>query len=663
MLDKYLKLKSLIEKYTYYYYEKNESLISDFEFDNLLKELEKIEKEHPEYINKYISPTKTVGGFVNTKFTKVKHTKPMLSLSNTYSIEDLKIFDDRVQKILNKPVEYILELKLDGISIHLTYEKGKLVKALTRGDGIYGEDVTDNVYQIKNVPKILKDDINIEVRGEIILPISEFNRINKERELNGEEVFSNPRNATSGTIRQLDSNIVASRNLECFLYYVVNVEDFNLKTHLESIELLKKLGFPTTNIFEKYNNFADLKNAINYWDKKRKSLNFETDGLVFKVNDLSLYSTLGYTSKSPRWAIAYKFKPEQMETKILSIDFQVGRTGVITPVANFKPINLSGSIVKRASLHNFDEIQKKDIKINDIVVVEKAAEIIPQVINVDFSKRDGTQINVNIPTNCPSCNELLYKFPDIVAIKCLNPYCKEKLMRNIEYFASRDCMNIIGLGEKLVKKLIEFGFITNILDLYNLKNFKNELITFDKMGEKNVDNLINNIEKSKNNNFSTVLYSLGIPYIGKTTSKLICNNISSIDKLINCNINTLLDIKGVGEKASKAIISFFSDENNLRIINGLKELGFILENKQNNTIYNKYITGKNFLATGSLINYKREQIKNIILEHGGNYLSSVSKNLDYLIIGDKPGSKLEKAKKINATILTEDDFINILNNN
>lgn len=661
MLERYKELKDLIEKYSYYYYEKNESLISDKEFDLLLKELEQIEKEYPQFKNEY-SPSQKVGGSINKKFHKVKHKRPMLSLANTYSIDDIKDFDLRVRKILNSPISYVLELKLDGLSIDLQYKKGRLVQALTRGDGIYGEDVTDNIYQIKNIPKILKKDIDIEVRGEIIFPISEFNRINKDREANGEEVFSNPRNAASGTIRQLDSRIVANRNLACFLYYVVNTEDFGLSTHLDSIKLLKDLGFDTANVFELHNDFDSLKKSIDYWNVARKKLNFETDGLVLKVNDLSTYETLGYTAKSPRWAIAYKFKPDQKETRILSIDFQVGRTGVITPVANFEPIDLSGSIVKRASLHNFDELRKKDIRINDIVVVEKAAEIIPQVINVVFSKRDKSQVEVKIPTHCPSCNEVLHTFDNLVAIKCLNAFCPEKIMRSIEYFVSRECMNIKGLGEKIVKKLIKLGFITNILDIYNLKNFKNDLITFDKLGQKNVDNLIENIEKSKNNSFNQVLYSLGIPYVGKTTANLICNNISNIDELIQADYEKLAQIKGVGEKVASSIIEFFKDKNNLRLIKGLKEIGFILETQEKITKYNKYISGKTFLATGTLENFKREEIKDIIETYGGKYLTTISKNLNYLIVGAKAGSKLEKAKKLNIQILNETDFINILEN-
>ena len=404
-----------------------------------------------------------------------------------------------------------------------------------------------------------------------------------------------------------------------------------------------------------------MKKAIDEWDVKRKKLDFETDGLVLKVNDLSTYDMLGYTAKSPRWAIAYKFKPDQLYTKILSVDYQVGRTGVITPVANFKPINLSGSIVKRASMHNFDEVEKKDIRIHDTVLVEKAAEIIPQVVNVDFSKRTGLEEKIIEPKFCPACNEKLYKSDKLVAIKCINAFCPERIMRSIEYFTSRDCMNIKGLGEKIVKKLIDIGLITNILDIYNLHNFKNELITFDKMGQKNVDNLIGNIEKSKSNSFSTVLYSLGIPYVGKTTSNLICDNITDIDKLINASFDDLVSIKGIGDKVATSIIEYFKEKNNIRLIKGLQEIGFVLETKQKEKKYNKYISGKTFLATGTLKEFTRDEIKDIIITNGGRYLSSVSKkNLNYLIVGDKAGSKLEKAKKLNIAILTEQDLLDMI---
>ncbi|WP_068267824.1 NAD-dependent DNA ligase LigA [Caviibacter abscessus] len=662
--ENYLNLKKEIEKYNYHYYEKNESLISDKQFDDLLKKLVEIEKLHPEYIDES-SPTEHVGGYVNEKFSKVKHNAAMLSLANTYNINDIKDFNNRIQKLLNSnnKIEYVLELKLDGISISIIYENGILVRAVTRGDGIYGEDVTENVMQIKNIPHKLNKNINIEVRGEIVFPISKFNKLNELREINGEPVFANPRNAASGTIRQLDMNVVKERDLDCYLYYVVNSQDFGIKTHMESINLLKDLGFNTTGVFEIYNDFSDIEHAIEIWNTKRKKLDYETDGLVLKINDITLYEKLGYTAKSPRWAIAYKFKPDQAITKIISIDYQVGRTGVVTPVANFEPANLSGSVVKRASLHNFDEIYKKDIRIFDTVVVEKAAEIIPQVINVLFEKRTGIEKRIEKPKLCPSCGYELHSFENIIALKCINPYCPEQLTRLIEYFVSRDCMNIKGLGTKIIRKLIDLGLITNILDLYNLKNLKDELIQIDKMGEKNVENLLNSIEKSINNSFDKVIYSLGINYVGKTTASLICDRYQNIDDLIDADVKALSQIKGVGEKVANSVYSYFRNANSIRIINGLKEIGFNLKNVKQEKLFNNNISGKSFLATGTFTNFKREDIKEIINKYNGVYLSAVSKNLDYLIAGEKAGSKLEKATNLGIKILTEDEFLILLGKN
>lgn len=659
MLEKYLKLKKDIEKYSYHYYEKNESLISDLEFDNLLKELEQLEKDYP-YLKQANSPSEKVGGFLNKKFTKIKHNKAMLSLSNSYNISDIKAFHNRIQKTINKNINYVLELKLDGLSIDLQYKKGILTTALTRGDGIYGEDVTENIYMIDNIPKKLNQEIDIEVRGEIVFPLSEFRKLNEEREKNGEDVFSNPRNAAAGTIRQLDANIVAQRKLNCYVYYIVNTYDFNLKTHIDSMKYLSKLGFETTNVFEVYKDFDKLEKAIINWDTKRKELDFETDGLVLKINELDVYEELGYTAKSPRWAIAYKFKPEQISTKILSIDYQVGRTGVITPVANFEPVNLSGSIVKRASMHNFEEIKRKDIRLYDEVLIEKAAEIIPQIIRVLTEKRNGKEIEITMPSNCPSCNQKLYSFDDMVAIKCLNDYCPEQLTRFIQYFVSRECMNIVGLGEKITKKLIDLGLITNILDLYNLKNFKDVLLNTYKNGEKIVNNLLNSIEKSKTNSYEKVLFSLGIPYIGKTTASLICEHFTNIDDLIKAKHEDLLNIHGIGDKATTSIIQYFSNENNIRIVKALKEIGFKLEKEKTNILDNSFIKNKTFLATGTFENFKREDIKEIITKFGGKYLSAVSKNLDYLIVGEKAGSKLKKATDLNITILNEEEFKKII---
>ena len=667
--EKYTKLRNEIEYHNNLYYNEDKPLISDMEYDALMRELKQLEQEYPELLeNSENSPTKKIGGTASEKFSKVRHRTPMLSLSNTYNISEIEDFDKRVKKIIlsqidenknnDENLEYILELKLDGLSISLIYENGELVQAVTRGDGQVGEDVTENIKEISSIPKKLKENISLEVRGEIILPISSFNRINQEREDDGEDVFANPRNAASGTIRQLDKTIVAERGLDCYLYYLVNAENYGINTHLESIEYIEKLGFKTTKIFEKYTDFKELEKSIDKWHNDRKKLDYETDGLVIKVNNFALYETLGYTTKSPRWAIAYKFPAEQVKTKLLDVTFQVGRTGVITPVAELEAVNLSGSVVKRASLHNFDEIRRKDIKIGDNVIVEKAAEIIPQVVNVVFDDRTGKEIEIQEPTNCPVCNSELAHKEGLVALKCHNPLCPEKVKRQIAYFVSRDAMNISGLGDKIVEKFIELGKIKTIVDIYSLEKYREELENLEKMGQKSVDNLINSIESSKNRDFSKVLYALGIPFVGKFNANLLTKTFKNIENLKNQSIENLLAVKGIGDKVAVAVNTFLNDEDNWKIITDLKNIGlqFAVDETNSEEIADNPIKDKNFLATGKLQKYKRNDIKDIILSKGGNYLSAVSKNLDFLIAGEKAGSKLEKAEKLGVRVLTEDEF-------
>lgn len=668
--EKYTKLRNEIEYHNNLYYNEDNPIISDMEYDFLIRELKELEQKYPELLeynkNGENSPTEKIGGTASEKFSKVRHRVPMLSLSNTYNISEIEDFDKRVKKIIlaeniennSKELEYILELKLDGLSISLIYENGMLVQAVTRGDGQVGEDVTENIREIPTIPKKLKENISLEVRGEIILPISSFNRINQEREDEGEDVFANPRNAASGTIRQLDKTIVAERRLDCYLYYLVNAENYGIKTHLESIEYIEKLGFKTTKIFEKYTDFKKLEEAIDKWHDDRKKLDYETDGLVIKVNNFSLYEILGYTTKSPRWAIAYKFPAEQVKTKLMDVTFQVGRTGVITPVAELEAVNLSGSVVKRASLHNFDEIRRKDIKIGDNVIVEKAAEIIPQVVNVVFNDRTGEEIEIQEPANCPVCNSELAHEEGLVALKCHNPLCPEKVKRQIAYFVSRDAMNISGLGDKIVEKFIELGKIKTIVDIYSLKEYREELENLEKMGQKSVDNLINNIEASKNRDFSKVLYALGIPFVGKFNANLLTKNFKNIENLKNQSIENLLAVKGIGDKVAIAVNTFLNNENNWKIITDLQNIGlqFAINESDLKEIADNPIKGKNFLATGKLQKYKRNDIKDIILSKGGNYLSAVSKNLDFLIAGEKAGSKLEKAEKLEIRVLTEEEF-------
>ena len=660
ILKNYTNLKNKIEKYNNLYYNEDNPIISDMEYDGLLRKLKEMEKEYPALLEIDDSPTEKIGGTASNKFSKVEHKVPMLSLSNTYNIAEIEDFDKRVKKIINfsEKIEYILELKLDGLSISLIYENGNLTRAVTRGDGKIGEDVTENIMEIESIPKKLKEPISLEVRGEIILPIQNFNKINEEREENGEEVFANPRNAASGTIRQLDFTIVSKRGLDCYLYYLVNAENYGIKTHLESIKFIEKLGFKTTKVFEKYSDFKTLEKSIEKWRIKREKLDYETDGLVIKINDFSFYETLGYTTKSPRWAIAYKFPAEQVKTRLLNVTFQVGRTGVVTPVAELEAVNLSGSVVKRASLHNFDEIRRKDIKIGDNVIVEKAAEIIPQVVNVVFDDRKGTEKEIKEPESCPACGTKLVKEEGLVALKCLNPHCPEKIKREISYFVSRDAMNISGLGEKIVEKFIELEKIKTVVDIYFLENYRNELENLEKMGKKSVENLLNSINESKNQDFSKVLYALGIPFVGKFNANLLSKTFKDIDVLKEKSVEELLEVKGIGDKAAIAVNTFLNNENNWKIITELKEIGlkFKFEEDELKKVKDNPIKGKNFLATGKLQKYKRNEIKDIILEKGGNYLSAVSKNLDFLIAGEKAGSKLEKAQNLGIRILSEDDF-------
>ena len=660
ILKNYTNLKNKIEKYNNLYYNEDNPIISDMEYDGLLRKLKEMEKEYPALLEIDDSPTEKIGGTASNKFSKVEHKVPMLSLSNTYNIAEIEDFDKRVKKIINfsEKIEYILELKLDGLSISLIYENGNLTRAVTRGDGKIGEDVTENIMEIESIPKKLKEPISLEVRGEIILPIPNFNKINEEREENGEEVFANPRNAAAGTIRQLDSTIVSKRGLDCYLYYLVNAENYGIKTHLESIKFIEKLGFKTTKVFEKYSDFKTLEKSIEKWRIKREKLDYETDGLVIKINDFSFYETLGYTTKSPRWAIAYKFPAEQVKTRLLDVTFQVGRTGVVTPVAELEAVNLSGSVVKRASLHNFDEIRRKDIKIGDNVIVEKAAEIIPQVVNVVFDDRKGTEKEIKEPESCPACGTKLVKEEGLVALKCLNPHCPEKIKREISYFVSRDAMNISGLGEKIVEKFIELEKIKTVVDIYFLENYRNELENLEKMGKKSVDNLLNSINESKNQDFSKVLYALGIPFVGKFNANLLSKTFKDIDVLKEKSVEELLEVKGIGDKAAIAVNTFLNNENNWKIITELKEIGlkFKFEEDELKEVKDNPIKGKNFLATGKLQKYKRNEIKDIILEKGGNYLSAVSKNLDFLIAGEKAGSKLEKAQNLGIRVLSEDEF-------
>lgn len=659
------KMRENILKYNQYYYTNNESLISDVEYDNLIKELKELEEQYPQF-KSVESPTEKVGAtnLRESKFQKITHKKPMLSLSNTYNEGEISDFIERVRKLIpeDKELKYALELKLDGLSISVQYEKGKLVRGVTRGDGAIGEDVTENIMEIATIPHELPEPLDLEVRGEIVLPLSNFLKLNERRMEAGEEVFANPRNAASGTLRQIDSSIIKERGLDSYFYFLVDADKYGVKTHSESIKFLEKLGFKTTGVCEVLESASKLKKRIDYWEKEKENLDYETDGMVIKVDELELWNILGNTTKSPRWAIAYKFPAKQVTTTMLGVTWQVGRTGKVTPVAELEEVLLSGSKVKRASLHNFHEIERKDIRIGDKVFIEKAAEIIPQVVKSIKEFRDGSEIQIVEPTECPVCQSPVAREEGQVDIKCTNPNCPGKIKGRIEYFVSRDAMNISGFGSKMVEKMLELGFIKNAGDIYNLKSHEEELVKIEKMGKRSVEKLLESIEESKKRDYSKVLYALGIPFIGKYSGKLLANASGNIDKLMNMSVEELMEIDGVGDKGAKAVYDFFRDSENLQLIEVLRGYGlqFAQEVKEEQSSEERIFEGKTFLFTGTLKNFKREEIKEEIEKLGGKNLSAVSKNLDYLIIGEKAGSKLKKAQELGTVkILTEDEFLEI----
>lgn len=659
------KMREDILKYNQYYYTNNESLISDVEYDNLIKELKELEEQYPQF-KSVESPTEKVGAtnLRESKFQKITHKRPMLSLSNTYNEGEIGDFIERVRKLIpeDKELKYALELKLDGLSISVQYEKGKLVRGVTRGDGAIGEDVTENIMEIATIPHELPEPLDLEVRGEIVLPLSNFLKLNERRMEAGEEVFANPRNAASGTLRQIDSSIIKERGLDSYFYFLVDAEKYGVKTHSESIKFLEKLGFKTTGVCEVLESASKLKKRIDYWEKEKENLDYETDGMVIKVDELELWNILGNTTKSPRWAIAYKFPAKQVTTTMLGVTWQVGRTGKVTPVAELEEVLLSGSKVKRASLHNYHEIERKDIRIGDKVFIEKAAEIIPQVVKSIKEFRDGSEIQIVEPTECPVCQSPVAREEGQVDIKCTNPNCPGKIKGRIEYFVSRDAMNISGFGSKMVEKMLELGFIKNAGDIYNLKSHEEELVKIEKMGKRSVEKLLESIEESKKRDYSKVLYALGIPFIGKYSGKLLANASGNIDKLMNMSIEELIEIDGVGDKGAKAVYDFFRDSENIQLIEVLRGYGlqFAQEVKEEQSSKERIFEGKTFLFTGTLKNFKREEIKEEIEKLGGKNLSAVSKNLDYLIIGEKAGSKLKKAQELGTVkILTEDEFLEI----
>ena len=652
-------LRDELNKHNYNYYVLDNATISDFDFDIKLKELQKLEEENPTFFDSN-SPTQRVGGAITKNFETVAHINRMYSLDNSYSKEDLLDWENRVQKVLGtSDIKYTCELKFDGASINLTYENGQFIKAVTRGDGFQGDDVSTNIRTIKSIPLSIKSDFvsNFEMRGEIILPLDGFIKMNEERLENGEEEYRNPRNTASGSLKLQDSAEVAKRPLDCLLYQVVTSER-KYKTHFESLENARKVGFKVPDTIALANSIDEVFDFVNYWDKNRHDLPYETDGVVIKVNNLQQQEELGYTAKAPRWAIAYKFKAEQVSTILNEISYQVGRTGAITPVANLEPIQLAGTTVKRASLHNADQIEKLDIRVGDTVFVEKGGEIIPKIIAVDFTKRPENSIPTIYATNCPECNTQLVRTDGDAKHYCPNEFgCAPQITGRIQHFISRKAMDIEGLGGETVDLLRKEGLIQNYADLYDLK--VEQVIPLERMAEKSAQNMIDGIEKSKNIPFEKVLFALGIRFVGETVAKKLAKHFKSIDLLMVADFETLITVDEIGDRIAQSIVDFSNDLGNIQLINRLKAAGVQLEvsaeSLENQT--NK-LNGQVFVVSGVFHQMSREELKKAIEDNGGKVSSSISKKTNFIIAGDNMGpSKLTKAQDLGITIISEQDFI------
>jgi DNA ligase (NAD+) len=649
-----VELRDLLNRANKAYYEDARPFISDKEFDEALEELDQLEQKFNLFTED--SPTQRVGGTPNSSFPDVEHPQAMLSLDNTYNENELREFDRRVTDILgHTDFTYAVELKFDGASIRLRYEKGELVLGATRGDGQTGDDITQNIKTIHDIPLSVNQNAPdvIEIRGEAYMEKEAFVRMNEYREEQGFQPFANPRNSTAGSLKMQDSREVSRRPIKFFAFDLILDDNDPERTHQNKMDLLKQWGFPVCEYFEVCKNIDEVLNVIAKWENLRHELPYETDGVVIKVNEERFYEELGTTSKFPRWAIAFKFEAEQATTLLESITLQVGRLGKITPVAELKPVLLAGTTVKRASLHNEDEILRKDIRPGDSVIVEKAGEIIPQVISVVNPDRENRSEPFSMPSHCPACGEKLVKPDEEVAWRCINPECPPQVRERVAHFASRDAMDIDGLGEAIVEQLIGEGLIKTYADLYTLK--KNDLIPLERMGEKSAQNLVDAIKKSKEQGLDRIIYALGIRFVGKTVAKDLADHFKTIDEILQADEETMVNIDSIGPKIAESVRAFFENEKNLEIVNKLRRAGLRFEQQKTEHISAK-LEGKKIVLTGTLPNYSRNEAKSLIEKHGGTTTSSVSKNTDYLLAGDSPGSKYEKAQKQNIPIIDEAQF-------
>lgn len=649
------ELKNELLRHEYLYYVKDAPEISDVEFDGMMKKLEALEKQYPQYASPD-SPTSRVGGGISENFDEVRHTVPLLSLSNTYNVEEVEAFIARTQKTVDKP-QFAVEFKIDGLSVALTYEKGVLVRGVTRGDGIVGEDVTANIKTIRSIPLRLLKPVDVTVRGEVYMDKAVFEELNKQRAEDGEELFANPRNAAAGSLRQKDPAITAKRRLDIFVFNTQESSE-SQSTHMEGLEYLRSLGFKVIEPIGLISNGDQMRDICEEWREKRYDLPYDIDGLVLKLNDISQREVLGYTAKAPRWAVAYKFPAEQKETLLYDITFQVGRTGAITPTAELEGVFIAGTKVSRATLHNEDFIRERDIRIGDRVIIQKAGEIIPEVVSVVTSARDGSQKPFEMIENCPECGSKLVREEGRAATYCPNGECPAQLARSLEHFVSRDAMDIAGLGEQVTKRLLDEGLIKDVADLYTLK--AEQLEGLPGMGQKSAANYIAAIEKSKDAGLARLLFALGIRYVGKGTAINIAEKYGDIDSIMNADTEELLTTEEVGRVIAVSIRQYFDQPKNVEVVQRLKSYGVKTTQEKAVISSNALFEGKSFVLTGTLPTYSRGEASALITGAGGKVVSSVSKNTDYVLCGDNPGSKYDKAVKLGVTIIDEDELVRML---
>ena len=656
-----LQIDNLIDKINYHsdkYYNQDTPEISDFEYDMLMKELIKLEAENPEF-KRVDSPSNRVGGMALDKFDQVTHKNPMLSLSNAYSAEDLRDFDRRVREMTDGDVEYVVEFKIDGLSVGITYENGEFKSAATRGNGIIGEDISKNAMTIKSIPLKIDDKREIIVRGEVYISKENFEKVNEYQEEHDLQVFANPRNLAAGSLRQLDSKLTAKRPLDIFVFNLENINELDgIDTHSDSLEYLKKLGFSVSENYKICKSIDEVIEFIEYWTENRGSLKFDIDGMVVKVNNIEQRNEMGFTAKSPRWAIAYKFPAERKKSKILDIEVEVGRTGTITPTAILEPVRLAGTSVSRATLHNEDFIREKDIKLFDHVIVQKAGDIIPQIVEVVKEDRTGDEKDFVMPSVCPECGEPTVRLEGEAAVKCINISCPAQIRRGMIHFVSREAMDIDGMGESIITLFLKEGLIKDVSDIYYLK--KEQIVPLERMGEKSADNLIKAIEKSKSNDLWRLINGLGIRFVGVKGAKILASNFSSLDEIMNADVERLQQLEEFGSIMSESVVKFFREEQNLAVIQKLKDAGVNTEAGEDKSEgIPQLFEGMKIVLTGTLPTLKRNQAKEIIELRGGKATSSVSKSTTFVLAGEEAGSKLTKANDLGIKVIDEDMFLKL----